>query len=65
MSVTIDDLLKALSPAPGQGGNKLENSKITWSRIGAKDQFLELGLEETEKDAFLKEWTEENPYSNI
>lgn len=42
MTVTIDELLNAL-----QNPDKvtLENNKDTWSRIGNKDSFEELGLE--------------------
>jgi len=60
--LTIDDLLNSL-----QNPNKptLENNKDTWSRIGKKDSFSELGLEGSELDKFLEEWIAENPYSNI
>jgi len=63
MTLSIDDLLRAL-----QNPEKtvtLENSKDTWSRIGNKDSFEELGLEPSELDAFLSEWVGENPYENL
>jgi NH3-dependent NAD+ synthetase len=61
--MTISQLLKAL-----QNPDKvavLENSKETWSRIGNKDRFEELGMEESDLDAFLSEWISDNPYSNL
>lgn len=63
MALTIDDLLNSL-----QNPNKpkqLENTKETWRRIGAKDSFSELGLEPSELEDFLKEFTENNPYNNL
>ena len=63
MTVTIDELLNALQN-PDKTGT-LENTKETWSRIGNKDNFEELGLEGSELDSFLKEWTSENPYNDI
>jgi hypothetical protein len=61
--VTIDDLLRAL-----QGDNNkiiLENTKETWTRIGNKDKFAELGLDDGELESFLKEFVEDNPYNNL
>lgn len=60
--LTLDDLLNAL-----QNPSKvtLENTPETWERIGNKDKFLELGLNESELESFLKEWIESNPYNNI
>jgi hypothetical protein len=60
--LTIDDLLNSL-----QNPKKvtLENSKETWRRIGQKDSFSELGLEPSELEDFLKEFTENNPYNNL
>ena len=63
MTVTIDDLLNALQNPDNP--SKLENSKETWSRIGNRDNFSELGLEGSELDNFLKEWIMENPYENL
>jgi len=59
---TLDELLNAL-----ENPNKpeLPNTKDTWSRIGNKDSFDELGLEKTELEEFLSEWMEENSYNNI
>ena len=63
MTVTIDDLLNALQNPDNP--NKLENSRETWSRIGNRDNFSELGLEGSELDDFLKEWMDNNPYSAL
>ena len=63
MTVTIDDLLNALQNPDNP--SKLENSRETWERIGNKDRFEELGLEGSDLDEFLKEWIDNNPYSNI
>jgi hypothetical protein len=63
MTISINDLLNAL-----QNPDKvvtLENTKETWTRIGNKDSFEELGLEPSELDAFLSEWLGENPYENL
>lgn len=63
MTLTIEQLLQALQNP--ESTVTLENSKETWSRIGNKDRFEELGMEESELDAFLSEWIAENPYENI
>lgn len=63
MTITIDDLLNALQN-PDQP-NTLENTKETWSRIGARDTFEELGMDSNDLEQFLKEWVDSNPYSNI
>ena len=63
MTVTIEDMLNALQN-PNQP-NKLDNTRETWERIGNKDRFEELGLEGSDLDEFLKEWIDNNPYSNI
>lgn len=66
MKPTIDDLLNALTnPASLPSNSTLENSKDTWKRIGQKDSFAELNLDNSELTAFLKEWTSENDYNNI
>jgi hypothetical protein len=62
--LTIDDLLNALQN-PEKAGVTLENSKETWRRIGDKDKFAELGLDDGELESFLKEWMDENPYANL
>lgn len=67
----IEDLLKSMLTLKGEsnmntGNRHLENSKDTWSRIQQRDDFAELGFNDSnEKDAWLKEWIENNPYSNI
>ena len=63
MTVTIEDMLNALQN-PNQP-SKLDNTRETWERIGNKDRFEELGLEGSDLDEFLKEWIDNNPYSNI
>ena len=60
--VTIEDLLKSLQ-YPDK--SKINDSGITWARIGNKDPFTELGLKGSELDSFLKEWCESNPYNNL
>lgn len=63
MTISIDDLLNAL-----QNPDKvveLENSKETWKRIGNRDSFSELGLEQSELDSFLSDWIDANPYNNL
>jgi len=61
--ITIDDLLNALQA--GNGKVTLENTKETWTRIGNKDKFEELGLDDGELESFLKEFVEDNPYNNL
>ena len=63
MIVTIEDMLNALQN-PNQP-SKLDNTRETWERIGNKDKFSELGLDDGELEAFLKEWIDENPYSAL
>lgn len=63
MTATIEDMLNALQN-PNQP-SKLDNTRETWGRIGNKDRFEELGLEGSDLDEFLKEWIDNNPYSNI
>lgn len=60
--LNIDDLLNALENPEKK---TLENNLDTWKRIGNNDSFDELGLEASELDFFLKEWIEQNQYSNI
>ena len=64
MELTIDDLLNALQN-PEKVILSLENNSETWSRIGNKDKFSELGLEGSELNDFLKEWMSDNPYNNL
>ena len=71
MGQTIEDLLKSmLTVAPeskkGDFIGKLENTYDTWRRIGEQDDFAELNFaSDQERKAFLQEWIENNPYSNI
>jgi len=69
---TIEELLRSMQTLykPKQpidiSSRKLPNTRDTWERIGLKDSFEELGFTSaSEKDEFLKEWTAQNPYSNI
>jgi hypothetical protein len=66
MTNSIDELLELLQ-APNEKKNKglSGSSKEIWGRIGSKDTFDELGLSGSELDDFLKEWINENPYSNL
>ena len=64
MKLTIDDLLNALQN-PEKVTLSLENNSETWSRIGNKDKFSELGLEDSELNDFLKDWISDNPYNNL
>lgn len=65
--MTIKDLLNKLHGEGSLTGKAvLENTTETWQRIGNRDSFSELGFStESEKEAFLAEWIENNPYSNI
>lgn len=63
--ITIEELLNQLQYGNDNGTSKLPNTKDTWARIGSQDSFSELGLSRSELDNFLKEWIDENPYSNI
>lgn len=68
---TIEELLKSMLTLPKEGGvsdfkRVLENSIETWKKI--KDGSWADGMDfsdETEKQAFLKDFIENNPYSNI
>ena len=47
-------------------GRVLSNNIDTWNRIANRDSFSELLFsDESEKESFLKEWINENPYNNI
>lgn len=67
--MTIDELLKSMLTLKDEietTVKTLENNKETWSRIGSRDDFNELTFEsEHDKEAFLKEWINDNDYSNI
>lgn len=69
---TIEELLKSmqtlykLKQPIDVASIKLPNTKDTWERIALRDNFSELGFtNNSEKENFLKEWIEQNPYSNI
>ena len=66
---TIEDLLKTLQrrdeDIKKENNSKLPNTKATWSRIGSRDSFSELGLSSKELDSFLQEWINSNDYNNI
>ena len=61
--LTIDDLLNSLQNPNKK--SKLENNADTWRRLGNKDAFSELGMDNSELNEFLKEWVKDNPYNNI
>jgi hypothetical protein len=69
MSISIDDLLNSLNtpsnPNSSSSAKTLPNNKDTWSRIGKKDSFEELGLSSSDLENFLDEWCVDNPYNNI
>ena len=68
--MTIEELLKSMqnkySSDNAVNTKSLPNNRSTWERIGLKDSFSELEFsDESEKESFLKEWIEQNPYNNI
>jgi hypothetical protein len=67
---TIEELLKSMltlsSDKKSSDFMGLPNNRETWERIGNGDAFAELGFQNgSEKDEWLKEWVEANPYSSI
>lgn len=66
MGVTIEELLKSMQKYEITIENKnMVNSKETWRKIGDKNDFSEFSFSsDEEKEAFLKEWIKDNPYSN-
>lgn len=60
--LTIDELLASLQN-PAKAGELEGTVAEIWSRIGNKDSFSELSMDESELEEFLKEWIAENPYS--
>jgi hypothetical protein len=62
--LTIDDLLNSLQN-PNKKLATLPNTPETWAKIGNKDAFSELGMDNSELNEFLKEWVADNPYNNI
>lgn len=68
--LTIEELLRSmltLKPEGGVSDNKrqLENSLETWRRIGGGDKFRELFDNDQEAEQAIKEFIDNNPYSNI
>jgi len=65
--MTIEELLKSMiSINDANLDQKLPNTRETWERIGNLDSFSELGFSsDTEKEEFLKDWIDNNPYSSI
>lgn len=61
--MTIQELLDSMI-TDSRDIKDMPNTKGTWARIGSRDSFSELGMSSSEKDEFLKEWTEANPYAN-
>ena len=62
---SLKDMLNALQSPIDAIKSKLANTFDTWSKIGSKTIYDELEGDQSEMDAFLNEWIEENPYSNI
>lgn len=65
--MTIEELLKSMISINDTNLDKnLPNTRETWERIGSLDSFSELGFSsDTEKEEFLKDWIDNNPYSSI
>ena len=69
--MTIEELLNSMQSKyklrdMNINGRALPNNINTWNRIANKDSFSELLFsDESEKDNFLREWINENPYNNI
>jgi hypothetical protein len=68
--MTIKELLDTMQNKYKGGDSKnirsLSNNKETWQRIAERDDFSDLGFtSESEKESFLKEWIDQNPYKNI
>ncbi len=69
--MTIEELLNSMQSKYklrdiNINGRTLPNNINTWSRIANRDSFSELLFsDESEKESFLKEWINENPYNNI
>jgi hypothetical protein len=69
--MTIEELLNSMQGKykirdKTLNGKSLPNNVDTWNRIANRDSFSEfLFSDESEKDKFLREWINENPYNNI
>jgi hypothetical protein len=67
---TIEELLKSMLTLSSDKKSSdfigLPNNRETWERIGSGDSFAELNFQSlSEKEDFLKEWIESNPYTAI
>ena len=67
---TIEELLKSMLTLPTEGKKGdfvgLENNRDTWERIGNGTWADNLNFDsESEKTAFLQDFIDNNPYSNI
>ena len=60
---SLEDLISALDS--GKGRPNLPNTKETWNRIRAGEDFDELGLNTTDLKNFLEKWIEDNDYNNL
>lgn len=69
--LTIEELLRSMLTLAPEGGvsdfkRNLENSLDTWKRIGEGTWAEGLDFSsEKEKEEFLKDFIENNPYNNI
>jgi len=61
MELTIDDLLNALQNPNQDDENKLSAKEI-WDMIANQESYDKMGFS---SDDELKEWMENNPYSNL
>ena len=61
---TFEDLLNSLQSS--RKSPSLDNTKENWSKLHDRKAISEeIGLEGSELDEFLKNWTKENQYNNI
>ena len=71
MAQTIEELLKSMYTLPKEGGvsdfkRVLNNSRDTWERIQNGSWADGMNFDSnSEKEAFLKDWISENPYSSL
>ena len=62
--ITFEDLLNSLQSS--KKSPHLDNTKENWGKLHDRKALSEeLGLEGSELDDFLKDWTKENQYNNI
>ena len=64
MGLTIKDLLNSLITEEEVKEKILKNTKENWNRIWNNDKFTELGLNSSELEDFLKDWTADNDYDD-